>query len=779
MVRHVALTHHTAYRYDGPVRLGPHLIRLRPAPHCRSAIPAYALEVTPAAHRLHWHQDPHGNHLARVLFQEPTETLTVTVDLIVDMTVVNPFDFLVEPAAATFPFTYEPWLRRDLQAFLEHGPAGPRLSAWLATVDRDPTDTVSLLVALNLRLHQDLAYTVRFEPGVQDPEETLALGRGSCRDSAWLLAQVCRHLGLAARFVSGYLIQLVPDEPPREGPPGVAADTADLHAWAEVYLPGAGWVGFDPTSGLLVGEGHIPLAATPDPVSAAPVTGTNTPAKVEFSFGFEVRRMAETPRPARPYADATWAAVEACGHRVDAALRDAGVVLTTGTRLAFVPARAGVPVGPEPEAAQWPALVEDISGAYAAARSAGLEAGAFLSDGRTVPAGLSPVRLGGAQPEAGPFVRRPALIGTLAAILHNHPSLSYLFAGRAVGAKGPAPRPDERDPEAADELALARAQLEGCEGAGADPAFADAVLRPLLTGADGRGEIGLAAYHPPHAPAERRGVVSLDGFAMLPHARLCLARLLLVRALVARLWLRPYDRAPVRWGRTLHDRFLLPYFAWADLLAVLAEIAEAGPALDPAWFRPHFEMRFPLAGAVDRMGLRLELRHALEAWPALAGTGAAPAPDDSVERLELRVLGPVHGRYAVLCNGRRLPLQAIADEAHVAGIRFRARRPPSSRHPGLPVTRRLVFDLIDLWSGRSAGGCTWYVDSPAGDTDEVPPVNAYEAESRRRARFSTLGHTPGPVGAIPEAPHADGAVTVDLRRGSAAPGGDGASGSLL
>ena len=165
MVRHVALTHHTAYRYERPVTFGPHLIRLRPAPHCRSAVSAYALQVTPADHRLHWQQDPHGNHLARAIFREPAAALTVTVDLIVDMTVVNPFDFLVEPEAATFPFTYEPWLRRDLQAFLAHEPAGPRLAAWLAAVDRTPTDTVSLLVALNLRLHEELAYTVRLEPG--------------------------------------------------------------------------------------------------------------------------------------------------------------------------------------------------------------------------------------------------------------------------------------------------------------------------------------------------------------------------------------------------------------------------------------------------------------------------------------------------------------------------------------------------------------------------------------------------------------------------------------
>ena len=336
MALHVALNHQTHYRYDRPVSLGSHVIRLRPAPHCRTPILSYSLRVTPKDHFINWQQDPHGNYLARLVFSEMTRDLLVEVDLVAEMSVVNPFDFFLETAAQEFPFSYEPWLRKDLAPFLETLPAGPCLKEFLGSISREPVRTIDFLVALNRRLQKQIRYIIRLEPGVQTPEETLESARGSCRDTGWLLVQTLRHLGLAARFVSGYLIQLTPDVKALDGPSGAAADFTDLHAWAEVYLPGAGWVGLDPTSGLLAGEGHIPVACTPDPFTAAPITGAVDKSEVVFTHTMSVRRILESPRVTKPYTEDQWRGIEALGHHIDAELDKGDVRLTMGGEPTFV-----------------------------------------------------------------------------------------------------------------------------------------------------------------------------------------------------------------------------------------------------------------------------------------------------------------------------------------------------------------------------------------------------------------------------------------------------------
>ena len=382
MAIQVALHHRTHYRYDRLVTLGPQVVRLRPTPHCRTRILSYSLRVLPAKHFLNWQQDPQSNYLARLVFPEATREFLVEVELVAEMAVLNPFDYFLETSAQYFPFQYDPALNHDLEPFRHRCAATPKLAALLAAVKRDdighphaalidghplpvgageqggdthrhgvlpevgqlagkpveakrPT-TNDFIVAVNQRINRAIKYIIRMEPGVQSPEETLAKGTGSCRDSAWLLCQVLRHCGLATRFVSGYLIQLTADVKSLDGPSGPAQDFTDLHAWCEVYLPGAGWIGLDPTSGLLAGEGHIPLACAPDPTSAAPITGGVDKCECEFGFEMKVTRIYESPRVTKPYTDEQWRAIEALGQQIDADLKRNDVRLTMGGEPTFV-----------------------------------------------------------------------------------------------------------------------------------------------------------------------------------------------------------------------------------------------------------------------------------------------------------------------------------------------------------------------------------------------------------------------------------------------------------
>jgi uncharacterized protein (DUF2126 family) len=1106
MAIHVALHHKTHYLYDRRIRLGPQIVRLRPAPHCRTAILSYSLKILPTGHFINWQQDPQGNYLARLVFPEPTTEFSVEVDLVAEMSVLNPFDFFLEPQAEEYPFTYDAQTARELRPFLEQEPAGPGLSAFLAGVKRDKTRTMDFLVALNQRVQHEIGYVIRLEPGVQSCEDTLGLRTGSCRDSAWLLVQAMRHLGLAARFVSGYLIQLVADVKPLEGPAGAAADFTDLHAWAEVYLPGAGWVGFDPTSGLLAGEGHIPLACTPDASSAAPITGTLDACQTTFRHEMTVSRVYESPRVTKPYTDAQWSAIEALGHRVDADLVARDVRLTMGgeptfvslddpdseewttgalgpdkrrralvllgrlrghfapggllhfgqgkwypgeplprwafgcywrkdgvplwedasliaedakdygytaeharqfmqaltrrlqvasrfamaayedvayylwrehrlpvnvdptdpkledplerARLArvfeeglgkpvgyvlplrriptasgapawtsqpwFLPSkemflvpgdspvgyrlpleslpwtkpedvvlfhdldpfgtRAALPAGPErkphlfsdppaaenpepaagpakdaepPEkgepapilsrpalciqpregklyifmppvqylsdyldlvtaiedtatylkmpvalegyappsdpdisvlkvtpdpgvievnvhpAASWDELTSNITTLYDLARQSRLGTERFMLDGQhSGTGGGNHVVIGGPTAADSAFLRRPDLLRSMIGYWHNHPSLSYLLSGLFIGPTSQHPRVDEARTDSIYELEIAFAQIPEPGDPPVPYWFSDRVFRHLLTDLAGnthRAEFCIDKLYSPDAAGSRLGLLELRAFEMPPHARMSLTQQLLVRALIAHFWQHPYKHKLVWWGTALHDRFMLPHFVQQDWEDVVEDLASAGYPFQKEWFAPHFEFRFPQIGSVTRRGVILEVRHALEPWHVLgeeaSGSGTARNVDSSLERLQVKVTGLVDPRYAVLCNGRRVPLHPTGEAGEfVAGVRYRAWQPASCLHPNIPVHTPLVFDIVDAWSGRSLGGCTYHVSHPGGRANEVFPVNAYEAESRRLARFSGIGHTPGGIAIPPEEANPHFPFTLDLRR---------------
>jgi len=331
-----ALSHVTHYSYDTPAILGPQIVRLRPAPHSRTRIISHSLQVTPGPFFVNHQQDPYGNWLARFVFPEPVSEFKISVDVVADMSVYNPFDFFVEDTAEKFPFTYPVDIARDLSIYRDVPPASAELKAFLETIPSSAPNTVDFLVMLNARVSDVIKYEIRMEPGVQTPEQTLTRAAGSCRDSSWLLVQTLRHLGFAARFVSGYLIQLKPDVTALDGPSGTDHDFTDLHAWVEVYLPGAGWVGFDPTSGLLAGESHIPLAATPHYTNAAPLAGVSSVAASDFNFDMQVSRVAEHPRITKPFSESAWQAVNDLGHKIDKRLADGDVRLTMGGEPTFV-----------------------------------------------------------------------------------------------------------------------------------------------------------------------------------------------------------------------------------------------------------------------------------------------------------------------------------------------------------------------------------------------------------------------------------------------------------
>jgi uncharacterized protein (DUF2126 family)/transglutaminase-like putative cysteine protease len=1096
MAKHVALYHKTHYIYDRPVAHLPHTVRLRPAPHCRTPILSYSQRILPKKHFLNWQQDPFSNYLARLVFPEKTEELLIEIDLVAEMAVYNPFDFFLEPTAEKFPFNYEPELNKELAPFLETTTPGPLLQEYLKTIDRSGMPTNDFLVYLNRRVCKDVKYLIRLESGVQSPEQTLQLRSGSCRDSAWLLVNLFRHIGVAARFVSGYLIQLTADIKALDGPAGAEHDFTDLHAWAEVYLPGAGWIGLDATSGLLAGEGHIPLACSPDPTGAAPVTGMVDECETKLTHEMKVTRIYESPRASRPYTEEQWAEINALGHRVDLDLTQNDVRLTFGGEPTFVsidnmdgdewnftavgpekfklsenlirrlkgkfskggllhygqgkwypgeslprwalsccwrkdgepiwhddslfarenhsyghgereaidfiaeltrvlgvkskyvipayedawyymwrerrlpsnvdplksrledeeerarlgkifnqglnkvagyvlpitPVKGDVPgwksgswflrsqhlfllpgdspmglrlpldslpwvlpseyptvIPPDPmmpltplpagrqrselrrqiagltqaatapankrpepfESASWvvrtalcveprhgrlfvfmppvdsteayldlisaveqtaallhlpvviegsppphdprlnllkitpdpgvvevnlhPAhswdeLVTNTTTLYEEARSARLGTEKFMMDGKHVgTGGGNHMVIGGPTPADSPILRRPDLLRSLLCYWQNHPSLSYLFSGLFVGPTSQHPRLDEARNDSLYELELAFKQIPS--SGPVPPWLVDRVFRNLLIDSSGnthRAEFCIDKLYSPDTSSGRLGLVELRAFEMPPHERMSLAQQLLLRSLIARFWKSPRQEKLVRWGTSLHDRFMLPHFVEQDFRDVVTDLAANGYPFDPDWFAPHLEFRFPLCGTVNYQGVDMEVRQALEPWHVLGedttAGGAVRYVDSSVERLQVKVRGMIDTRHRIACNGYELPLHPTgAGGEYVAGVRFRAWQPPQCLHPAIPVHAPLTFDIIDDWNRRSIGGCVYHVSHPGGRNYDTLPVNAYEAESRRLSRFFKMGHTPGPMKVAPALRKPEFPFTLDLR----------------
>lgn len=1071
MTIRVALNHKTRYQFDKRVNLSPHMLRLRPAPHSRTHIHSYSLKVTPEDHFLNWQQDPFGNYQARLVFPEKTEALSIEVEVIADMTVINPFDFFVEEYAEKFPFEYDSQLEKELAAYLEKTESGALLSDWVDQVPKKPKEIIPFLVDLNQKLEQQIEYGIRMEAGVQTCEETLKLNKGSCRDSAWLLVQILRHLGLAARFASGYLVQLTADEKSLDGPSGPESDFTDLHAWCEVYIPGAGWVGMDPTSGLFAGEGHIPLSCTPDPISAAPVTGATDPCEVEFFHSNTVTRIHEDPRVTQPYSDDQWHTILALGNAVDQELEAQDVRLTMGGEPTFVsiddmesaqwntealgddklslakslllnlrerfapdgllhygqgkwypgeeiprwalgcfwrtdgeplwqntellarvdkdygydqtdaerfaekltqqlgcatrylipayedqlyylwaehnqpvnidlaeadlddprerrriakvlnkglnnPTGFVLPLGwdyaehrwrsspwpmrgdqlhlipgdsplglrlpldalpavaedereysyeadpmadkealpkrdeigiadaapdtvntvetavtdvlrtalciearegkiylflpplqylehyvdliasientaaalsmpvviegyeppkdqrlkhflvtPDPgvievnihPSSNWQDLVTTTTTLYEAARESRLSSEKFMLDGRhTGTGGGNHITIGGTTPADSPLLRRPDLLRSLITFWQHHPGLSYLFSGMFIGPTSQAPRVDEGRDEMLYELEIAFQQMP--EGIVNTPWLTDRLLRNLLidlTGNTHRSELCIDKLYSPGSASGRQGLLEFRGFEMPPHPRMALVQSLLIRCLIARFWKAPYHKPLVRWGTELHDKFMLPHYAWRDIRDVVKDLQAHGFPFQLDWLAPFEEFRYPHYGRVQLDDIEMELRWAIEPWHVLGeeatSFGTARYVDSSVERVQMRVTGLDDQRYQLTCNGRMIPLRSTGTHGeYVAGIRYRAWQPHSALHPTIGIHAPLVFDLIDTWSGHSIGGCSYHVSHQGGRSYDTFPVNSYEAEARRTTRFENIGHTPGPLTPPPE-----------------------------
>jgi len=1074
----ILIEHRSRYTYPRPALLGPHVIRLRPSDHTQARIESYTLAIKPE-HRVHWQRDPHGNHVARVTFKagQKIEVLDLLVAMAVEINPVNPFDFFIDDRVKQLPFTYPEHQDTELAPYLDTGdPAyrmGKKANELLASLPWSG-DTMDLLVKLNATVREKIAYVIRDEPGVWTPEETLTHGRGSCRDAAVLLVALMRQRGIAARFVSGYLVQLADEGMIPNEPKGVARDVVDLHAWAEAFIPGAGWIGFDGTSGLLCGEGHIPLASVASPAHASPLDGTSDIGATAVEFSTSITRLGHETRPTAPYPEEVWADLVSQGDHIDQRLTAAGLEVWIGGEPTFtsrehqvreewqggalgpdkwergraladtlrdrlapgglvlarmgkhypgeslprwaldvIGRRDGAPLWPPrslfergtAEAAhqvaeaiatalgiaatlhpafedpwevlrteaQLPAdvdprtsglddpeerrrlatildrgvgsvvgyvlpLARDASGwltetwkfrrghlflipgdsplglrlplaslppgvdhavwaeapdlpdprrdapddhqgaratgvgatkqaeakrteaglgvrtalaveprdgqiwvfvpplprfddfctliaaldaarettgiaihlegyppppspqrlrfavtpdpgvlevnlppvtscreatalhatVFDAALANGLTAERYLLDGRLAGSGGgNHITIGGPTPERSPWFARPDLLASLITFVQHHPSLSFMMTGLFVGPTSQAPRIDEARHDALYELEIALQALEEPQ-----PAWRiDALLRHLLVDVSGsthRAELSIDKLFDPHTPYGRQGLVELRAFEMPPHPRMLAAQAILVRGLLAAFVDRPYHHPFVRWGETLHDKYLLPFWMWRDFEDVLAYLGAQSVALPADGFRPFVELRCPLVGTLEVDDARVEVRNAIEPWHVLGEeatpTGTARYVDSSLERIELRTVGLDPERYAVVVNGLVIPLrEAAGRDVSVGGVRFRAWCPPHALQPHLGIHHPLRIDVLDRWSPRCVAGGAYHVWHPEGRAFEAPPLTRVEAAARRARRFTLEG--PSPLQTPREVPaHRDQPYTLDLRR---------------
>jgi uncharacterized protein (DUF2126 family) len=467
------------------------------------------------------------------------------------------------------------------------------------------------------------------------------------------------------------------------------------------------------------------------------------------------------------------AAIEATAARTGQPVSLGGYAPPPDQRLGFIkitPDPGVIEVNIHP-ATSWQHAVDITSAVYEEAARVGLRAEKFKLDGRhAATGGGNHIVVGGITPADSPILRRPDLLASIITFWNHHPSLSYMFAGQFVGPTSQAPRTDEARHESLYELEIALRQVPEPGGAIAHW-LVDRLFRNLLvdlTGNTHRAEICIDKLYSPDGPMGRLGLVEFRAFEMPPHPRMSLAQQLLIRALIASFWERPYRLALVRWGTTLHDRFMLPRFLWSDLESVVDQLRDAGLPFDVAWFAPHFAFRFPVLGAIERAGVELELRQALEPWLVLgeqAGAGTARTVDSSLDRVQVLVRGMTGERYKVACNGHELPLAPTGTQGEcVAGVRYRAWRTSEGLHPNIPPHVPLTFDIVDTWSGRSIGGCRYHASPPDGSNPQGLPLNAREAEARRRALFERIGHSPGTPALAAAVVHPDFPLTLDLRR---------------